>query len=73
MPDGKPIMNENADVLNVQCKEGDLIAIADLQKKAMYWGGPDAKDGQPKFIAGVYRLSDEELAAQIEEYAQGAR
>ena len=72
MPDGKPIMNENADVLNVQCEQGDLVAISDLRKKALYWGGEDAKDGRPEFIAGVRRVSEEELFNQINE-VEGAK
>ena len=66
MPDGKPIMNDEADVLNVQCYKGDISAINDLRKKALHFGGPDAKDGTYKFIAGSRRLTDEEFVEELE-------
>ena len=71
MPDGRPIMNEDADVLNVQCEEGDLTAIADLRKKALWYGGKDAADGTYKFIAGSRRLTDDEFYDEIDAHERG--
>lgn len=71
MPNGRPIMNEDADVLNVQCIEGDLAAISDLRKKALWFGGPDAAEGTYKFIAGSRRLTDDEFYLEMEAAERG--
>ena len=76
MPDGQIVANEDLDWLNIPSVEGDVEKIRKLRDAVRYYG---IAEGQPVFLPGRRRVTDEELEEyvlisdrEISLYATGA-
>lgn len=66
-PNGKLLASTDGDVLNVEGRFGDILAIAEITKAAAYWGYPE---GRPVFRQGD-RLTDEEWEEHHGNFVEG--
>lgn len=57
LPDGSVFKDDDNNVLNIPSQRGDIEKMSEIRKAASYWGQPD---GQPAFIPGVGRVTEEE-------------
>lgn len=68
MPDGKLVADGEGNWLNIPSEKGDRKKIAVLTEAARYFG---VVVGQPVFMPGRRRVTDEELAEQSARLAMG--
>lgn len=68
MPNGSFLSDGNGNFMNISAKQHDIEAIAKLRKAAKYYG---VEVGEPVFLAGTNRVSDEEYSVQKDRFAQG--
>lgn len=68
LPDDTFVADENANVMSISAFRGDLAAISAIRKAANYYGFPE---GEPTFLEGHRKISDEELQEQIYRMSQG--
>lgn len=57
LPDGSIFSDEDKNVLNIPSERGDITKMAEIRKAAAHYGQPD---GEPVFIAGIGRVTEEE-------------
>lgn len=58
LPEDRGIFKDNDDnVLNIPAMRGDITKMAQIREAARHYGEPD---GQPVFIAGIGRVTEEE-------------
>lgn len=62
------VADENANVMSISAFRGDLKAISAIRKAANYYGFPE---GEPVFLEGHRKISDEELQEQVYRMNQG--
>lgn len=67
LPDGKPLMDDDFNMLCIESEFGDLLKMAELRQAARYWGFPD---GEPEFYEGC-QLTDEEYEAEVDAFLGG--
>lgn len=67
LPNGKPVMDDEGNVLNIPSRRDDIVKMAQLKAAAKYWGYPD---GEPRFMESR-RLTDEEFEAEIDGFVAG--
>ena len=65
---GKWFTDGNGNVLNVPANKGDENQIQKLRDAAAHYGEPD---GEPIFMAGTARITDEEYSEQMDRLKQG--
>jgi hypothetical protein len=68
LPNGKLFIDDDYNVLNIPAREGDREKIQMLRDAARHYGQPE---GQPFFMAGNRRITDEELEEQIQRMQWG--
>lgn len=68
MPDGRFVTDEDKNLMNIPAIRGDLAAIKKITDAAKYYG---LEEGQPFFLEGSRRATDEELEEQKERLRQG--
>jgi hypothetical protein len=68
MPDGRFIGDEDGNFLNVPSRKNDLKQMAVLRSAVKYYG---IEEGEPVFLAGRRRVSDEEFTEQEERLKAG--
>ncbi len=66
--DGHLFHDGQGNLLNIQAQRGDLSKMAELRKVAAHYGEPD---GEPWFVAGLHRATDEEHSEQLDRMKQG--
>jgi hypothetical protein len=69
MPDGKILGNAEGDVLSVQARRGDLVAMTRISmfvKKEL-----GILSGEPYFLEGAVKLTEYEHAGQMEQMING--
>ncbi len=66
--DGKFFMDDDNNLLNIPSKQFDLEKMAQITKAAAHYGEPE---GNPVFIPGVQRTTDEEYVIQRERMKAG--
>lgn len=65
LPSGKPLMDDDYNVLSIASERGDIRKMALLSAEAKSLGFPD---GTPVFQEGVYKITDEEWAEQVDAF-----
>lgn len=68
MPDGAIVSDEDRNFLSIASVEGDRSSIAAITKAVRYYG---ITEGQPWFLSGYRKVTDEEYDRQKERMAQG--
>jgi hypothetical protein len=68
MNNGKPFTNSDGDVLNVPGRRFDIELMNQVTEAARYYGAPD---GEPKFVAGVQRVSEMRHSEEIDRMKEG--
>jgi hypothetical protein len=68
LPDDTFVADEDANVMSISAFRGDLKAISALRKAANYYG---FSEGEPVFLEGHRKISDEELQEQLYRMNQG--
>lgn len=68
MKNGETFKDQYKNVMNIPARKGDIEAMAKITKAAKYYGAPD---GQPHFLPGSRRVSDEEYSEQVDRMKQG--
>lgn len=66
--DGHLFRDEDGNMLNIPSMKGDFANIAELRKAAAYYGEPD---GEPYFVSGMKRATEEEYSEQVDRMKQG--
>jgi hypothetical protein len=66
--DGKLFMDEDNNLLNIPSKQFDLEKMAQITKAAAHYGEPE---GNPVFIPGVQRTTEEGYVEQVERMKSG--
>lgn len=66
--DGHLFHDGNGNLLNIPSQKNDISKLAELRKAAAYYGEPD---GEPYFVAGLSRATDEEYSEQMDRMKQG--
>ena len=66
--DGKFFMDDDNNLLNIPSRQYDLEKMAKITEAAAYYGEPE---GNPVFIPGVQRTTDEEYDIQRERMKAG--
>lgn len=66
--DGHLFHDGQGNLLNIPAEKNDLSKIAELRKAAAYYGEPD---GEPYFVPGINRATDEEYSEQVDRLKQG--
>lgn len=56
LPSGRPLMDDDYNMLSIDAWYGDFNAMAKLRQAAIYWGYPD---GEPQFVKG-FKCTDQE-------------
>ena len=67
-PDGKFFKDDDGNYLNVQSLRGDISKMTLISQAAAYYGQPE---GNPYFLAGGARATDEEYSEQVDRLKQG--
>lgn len=67
-PNGRPLMDEDKNVLCIEGMKDDKARIKELADAAKYWGQPD---GRAVFFPNVKKISDEEYSVQKDRMNQG--
>lgn len=62
LPDDTFVSDSDANVMSIACFRGDLGAISKIRQAARHYGFPE---GEPVFLEGARKISDEELQEQI--------
>lgn len=68
LPNGKPLMDDDFNTLCIESERGDLVKMARLSAEAKSLGFPD---GSPCFQEGVYQITDEQWAEQVDSFLGG--
>jgi len=68
LPDGSILGDTNKNLMNIPAMRHDLQAIHEITQAARHYGFPD---GEPYFMAGQRRISDEEYSEQVDRMKQG--
>lgn len=68
LPDDSFVADENANVMSIAAFRGDLGAISKIREAARHHGFPE---GEPVFLEGARKITDEELQEQIFRMNQG--
>lgn len=68
MKNGETFKDEYQNVMNIPAHKGDIEAMTKITKAAKYYGAPD---GQPHFMPGSRRISEEEYSVQRDRMRQG--
>lgn len=66
---GRYFSDGNGSVLNIPSMRGDIAKISELKQAAIHYGDPG--DGNPVFIAGSVRVSEEEHSVQVDRMKNG--
>ena len=66
--DGHLFHDGEGNMLNIPAQRGDLVKIAELRKVAAHYGEPD---GEPYFVPGLSRATDEEYSEQVDRMKAG--
>lgn len=66
--DGHLFHDGNGNMLNIPGMKDDISAMAEIRKAAAYYGEPD---GEPYFVPGVSRATEEEYTEQTDRMKQG--
>lgn len=66
--DGHLFTDGDGNMLNIPAMRGDLVKIAELRKAAAHYGQPQ---GQPYFVSGMKRATEEEYSEQVDRMKQG--
>lgn len=64
LPNGRPLMDDEFNMLSITARFGDLQAMAKLSRTAASYGFPD---GTPEFVEG-YKCTDEEYEEWIDSW-----
>ena len=68
LPNGKLFMDESGNVLNIPSTRYDFSKMATITKAAEYFG---QTEGEPVFLAGVGRVTEEEYQEDINRINNG--
>lgn len=68
LPDGSVFKDDDNNVLNIPSMRGDIEKMSEIRKAASYWGQPE---GQPVFIAGIGRVTEEEYQEDQHRMSEG--
>lgn len=68
LPNNTFVADENANVMSISAFRGDLSAISAITKAARHYGFPE---GEPVFLEGHRKVSDEEFQEQVYRMSQG--
>ena len=68
MPNGRFFSDGDGNYLNVESLRGDIEKMSILRKAAAHYGQPD---GQPHFLPGGARATDEEYSEQLDRLKNG--
>lgn len=68
MPDGSFLSDGQGNFMNIGAMRNDITAMAKLRQAAKHFG---IEVGEPVFLAGTNRVSDEEYSVQRDRFAQG--
>ena len=68
MPNGSFLSDGEGNFMNIPAIEHDIEAIAKLRNAARHYG---IEVGEPVFLSGTNRISDEEHSVQRDRFAQG--
>lgn len=68
LPNGEVFKDDDGNVLNIPSMKGDLDKISNIKQAAAYYGQPD---GQPSFIPGVGRVTEEEYQQDLYMMSEG--
>ncbi len=66
--DGHLFHDGEGNMLNIPGVKNDIAAMAEIRKAAAYYGEPE---GEPYFVPGVSRATDEEYSEQTERMKAG--
>lgn len=68
MPDGKLVADENGDWLNIPAEKGDRVKMGIIRDVVLHYG---IIVGEPVFMPGRRRITDQEFIEQKERLALG--
>jgi hypothetical protein len=68
LPNGEILGNTDGDILNVMSEQYDLGKMKILRDAATHYGYPE---GKCKFLPGRRRVTEDELAEQVQRLAEG--
>lgn len=68
LSDDSFVSDEDANVMSISAFKGDLAAIAKIRDAARYYG---FSEGEPVFLEGARKITDEELQEQIDRMNRG--
>ena len=68
LPNGKLFKDEDGNILNIPSTRYDFSKMATITKAAEYFGQPE---GEPVFLAGVGRVTEEEYQEDLARIQQG--
>lgn len=68
LPDDTFVADQDANVMSIAAFRGDLSAISKIRSAARHYG---FEDGQPVFLEGARKITDDELQEQIYRMNQG--
>lgn len=68
MPDGRVVADQDRNFMSIAAVRGDLEAISKITRAAKFYG---IEEGQPYFIEGARKISDEEYSEQVDRLKNG--